>query len=97
MHEEYIKEKEILERTEEELDIELIKSIIKTKQDLIDSNKNYEFAEGELIDYYLYQIKANQSKLNYLLKKAKNKGLIIDMIREIEIRKQQYNEDIQVG
>ena len=30
MHEEYIKEKEIFERTEEELDIELIKSIIKT-------------------------------------------------------------------
>ncbi len=97
MHEEYIKEKEIFERTEEELDIELIKSIIKTKQDLQDSNRNYEFAEGELIDYYLYQIKANQSKLNYLLKKAKNKGLVIDMIKEIELRREQHNEDIQVG
>lgn len=97
MHEEYIKEKEIIEKTEEEIDIELIKSIIKTKQDLLDSNRNYEFAEGELIDYYLYQIKANQSKLNYLLKKAKNKGLVIDMIKEIELRRQQHNEDIQVG
>lgn len=97
MNEEYIKENSIIERTEEELDIELIKSIIRTKQDLKDSNKNYEFAEGELIDYYLYEIKANQSKLNYLLKKAKKNGLIIDMIKEIEIRRKQYNQDVEAG
>lgn len=97
MNEEYIKETSIIERTEEELDIELIKSIIRTKQDLKDSNKNYEFAEGELIDYYLYEIKANQSKLNYLLKKAKKNGLIIDMIKEIEIRRKQYDQDVEAG
>jgi hypothetical protein len=97
MSSEYIKEKDIIEKSEEDLDVELIKSIIRTKQDLKNSNRNYEFAEGELIDYYLYQIKANQSKLNYLLKKAKNNGLIIDMIREIEIRKEQYNDDIEAG
>ena len=97
MNEEYIKETSIIERTEEELDVELIKSIIRTKQDLKNSHKNYEFAEGELIDYYLYEIKANQSKLNYLLKKAKKNGLIIDMIKEIEIRKQQYNQDVEAG
>ena len=39
--------------------------------DLINANNNYEFADGDLIDYYLYQIKATQSKYNYLLKKAK--------------------------
>jgi hypothetical protein len=97
MDNEYIHETDIIERTEEEIDIELIKSIIQTKQDLQNSNCNYEFAEGELIDYYLYQIKANQSKLNYLLKKAKNDGLIIDMVKEIEIRREQYNEDIEAG
>ncbi|MCI8482696.1 MAG: YaaL family protein [Clostridia bacterium] len=97
MQEEYIRENVIMQRTEEELDVELIKSIIKTKQDLQAANRNYEFAEGDLIDYYLYQIKANQSKLNYLLKKAKKNGLIIDMIKEIEIRKQQYNSDIEAG
>lgn len=97
MNEEYIKETSIIERTEEELDVELIKSIIRTKQDLKNSHKNYEFAEGELIDYYLYEIKANQSKLNYLLKKAKKNGLIIDMIKEIEIRKKQYNQDVEAG
>lgn len=93
MHEEFVKELRLVEKTEEEFNIELIKSIIKTKTDLENANKNYEFAEGELIDYYLYQIKANQSKLNYLLKKAKRNGIIIDMIKEIEIRKMKYLED----
>ena len=70
MYEEYVKdvkELKLEEKTEEELNIELIKSIIKTKMDLDSANKNYEFAEGELIEYYLYQIKANHSKLYYLL------------------------------
>lgn len=96
MHEEYVKELKLIEKSEEELNIELIKSIIKTKNDLQNSNKNYEFAEGELIDYYLYQIKANQSKLNYLLKKAKKDGIILDMIKEIEIRKMQELENSEV-
>ena len=60
MYEEYVKELKLIEKTEEESNIELIKSIIKTKIDLDNANKNYEFAEGELIDYYLYQIKANR-------------------------------------
>ena len=91
--EEYIKENKIIERSEEELDIELIKSIIKAKKDLNSANKNFEYAEGELIDYYLYQIKANQSKLNYLLKKAKKNGLILNRIDEMAIR---CVEDIKV-
>lgn len=95
MHEEYVKELNLIERTEEELNIELIKSIIKTKNDLANSNKNYEYAEGELIDYYLYEIKANQAKLNYLLKKAKKSGIILDRINEIQIRKIQEEENSQ--
>ena len=96
MYEEYVKELKLIEKTEEELNIELIKSIIKTKLDLENASKNYEFAEGELIDYYLYQIKANQSKLNYLLKKAKKNGIIIDMIKQIEIKQKRYLEDSNV-
>ena len=95
MHEEYVKELNLVERTEEELNIELIKSIIRTKNDLANSNKNYEYAEGDLIDYYLYEIKANQAKLNYLLKKAKKSGIILDRINEIEIRKIQEEENSQ--
>lgn len=93
MYEEYVKELKLEEKTIEESNIELIKSIIKTKMDLDGANKNYEFAEGELVDYYLYQIKANQSKLNYLLRKAKKNGIIIDMIKQIEIRRNQILED----
>lgn len=93
IHEEYIKESKIIERSKEELDVELIKSIMKAKKELESANKNYEYADGELIDYYLYQIKANQSKLNYLLKKAKRNGLILDRIDEMAIR---YVEDIKV-
>lgn len=93
MHEEFVKELKLIEKSQEELNVELIKSIIKTKTDLENSNKNYEFAEGELIDYYLYQIKANQSKLNYLLKKAKKDGIIMDFIKQIEISKFNYTEN----
>ena len=36
---------------------------------------NLEFADGDLIDYYTYQIKAEESKYDYLIKKAKIKNL----------------------
>lgn len=87
MYEEYEKEFKLNEKTEKELNLELVKSIIKTKQDLENANKNFEFADGELVDYFLYQIKANQAKLNYLLKKAKKSKIVLDRINEIEIRK----------
>ena len=50
---------------------EIIASIIKTKTELNTSIKNYEYAEKELVDFYLYQIKACQAKLDYLIKLAK--------------------------
>lgn len=86
MHEEYEREFKLVERSEEEFDIELIKSIIKTKQEIENANRNFEFAEDDLVDYYLYEIKANQAKLNYLIGKAKKHGLVIDRIKEIGIR-----------
>jgi len=36
------------------------------------------------VDYYTYQIKANQAKLNYLIKLAKEKGIEVDMINDIK-------------
>ena len=64
-------------------EIELIKNIIKTREELKNNNKNFEFAELDLVDYYIYQIKANQAKLNYLFKLAKAKGITIDSINQI--------------
>ncbi len=87
MNEEYVRENKIQDKSEEEKKIELIMSIIKTKKDLDDSNNNFEYAENELIDYYTYQIKANKAKLDYLIKKAQNNGIILDCINELKIRK----------
>ncbi len=88
IYEKYIKENPIFVKKEEKIpNSDLIRSIIKTREDLANANKNFDFADGELIDYYLYQIKATQSKYNYLIKKAKKVGLIVSMIDEIEIKK----------
>ena len=80
MQEEYRREEKIIEKTEMEKEMELIKSIIKTREELKSNNKNFEFAKEELIDYYTYQIMANQAKLDYLIKLAKARGIEVDMI-----------------
>ncbi len=88
MDEKFVKEgNEILDKTEEQSNSELIISILKTKRELDMANGNFEFAENELIDYYAYQIKANKSKLDYLMKKAKKQGIALDMINEIYFSK----------
>ena len=73
----------------ENIDLELIKSVIKTKRDLENANKNFNIAEEELIDYYSYQIKANKAKLSYLIKEAKKQGYELDMINELRIKIQE--------
>ena len=67
---------------------ELLKSIMKAKQDLLVANKNFEGAEDELIDYYSYQIKANKAKLNYLIKQVKQKHITLDMVNNLKIDKE---------
>ena len=87
----YIRENNITEKTEQEKENELIKTIIRVREELKAANKNFEYASDDLVDYYVYQIKANQAKLNYLIKVAKTKGLVVDMINEIKFRF--WNED----
>lgn len=79
----YVKENKIIESTEMEKEIELIQCIIKTREDLKAANRNFEYAQDDLVDYYTYQIKANQAKLNYLIKLAKQKGIEVDMINDM--------------
>ena len=95
MHEEFVKENKILELTDKQKETELIKNIIMVKAELKTANKNFEFAEDELTDYYTYQIKANQAKLDYLIRIAKTRGIVVDMIKQIEIKL--YGEEIEVG
>lgn len=70
----------------ENIDLEFIKSVIKTKRELEIASKNFDIAEAELIDYYSYQIKANKAKLSYLIKEAKQKGYELDMINELKVQ-----------
>lgn len=87
--EEFKREESIVEKTELEKEIELMQNIKKTKDDLKNDNKNFEFAEKELVDYYIYNIKANQAKLDYLIKLAKAQGITFD-----KINKETYDEEI---
>lgn len=68
----------------ENIDLDFIRSVIKTKKELEIASKNFDIAEAELIDYYSYQIKANKAKLSYLIKEAKQKGYEVDMINELK-------------
>ena len=72
-----------------ENEIELLKSILATKRELVIANKNFESAEAELIDYYSYQIKASKAKLDYLIKQVKLKGIELDMINNLQISLEQ--------
>lgn len=85
MLEEYIKEKKIVDKSKKEMNKMLVQSIINTSSNIEVAQKNYEFAEGEMIDYYLYTIKANQSKLNYLIKKSKKNGIELNRIEKLEL------------
>ena len=84
----YSKELILVEKNEIDKENELIKNILKTREELKCNNKNFEFAELDLVDYYIYQIKAGQAKLDYLIKLAKAKGIIADIINEVEFKLQ---------
>lgn len=55
---------------------EVIKNLKEAQDELTTAVNNYEFAcEFELVDYYTYNIKAAQTKYEYLLRKAKEQGM----------------------
>ena len=86
----YIREEKIIEKTEIEKETELVKAIIKTREELKVANCNFEYAQDELIDYYTYQIKSSE-ELDYLIKLAKTKGIEVDMINDIKFSS--WNEE----
>ncbi len=90
----YMQESELENLDEREKEIELIKNIINTRRDLKNVDRNFEYAQDDLVDYYIYQMKANQAKLNYLIKMAKMKGITVDMINDIKFR---LSTDEEVG
>lgn len=76
MYSEFIREEaEILDKNDFEKDRELLQSIRFVKNSLGNMYNNLQFADSDLIDYYTYQIKAEEAKYNYLIKQAKKKNL----------------------
>lgn len=63
---------------------EIIMSIIRAKSELNTDIKNYEYADGDQIDYYLYKIKANKAKFDYLIKKAKENNIEVSIIEKLK-------------
>ena len=94
MKEEYVKERKIREKTDKERREELVKSIVTAREELNQLNKNFEYADKDMIDYYTYQLKANQSKLDYLIRFAKSKGISIDRIEAIKMRVYMQNDEV---
>lgn len=77
MHSEFIKEFKIEEKTEEERDEELLDTIKFVKKNLGNMYNNLQYADSDLIDYFTYQIKAEEAKYSYLIKQAKKRNLNI--------------------
>ena len=86
MQEEYLLDKMIKGKSDKEREIELMQTIIETKEKLKIARSNFEYAEDDLIDYYTYQIKAHQAKLDYLIKIAKSNGFVLNRINELKVR-----------
>lgn len=80
MYESYIKEIPIMDMNKEECDKSIINGILESQKKLRIAHQNFEYANGDLVDYYSYQIKSEQAKIDYLLKQAKNKKLVLDTL-----------------
>ena len=78
MYNEFIKESKIIDKNEEEKDEELKETIKDVNNNLMNMYKNLQFANSDLIDYYTYQIKAEEAKYSYLIKLAKKRNLNIN-------------------
>ena len=75
MYDEFVKETPILDKNEEQKDEELVSTIKFVNQTLKNMHNNLQYASSDLIDYYTYQIKAEEAKYNYLIKMAKTRNL----------------------
>lgn len=75
LQERFVRETKISELQENEKMLELLKGINESKNILRNMYHNMQFAESDLIDYYTYQIKAEEAKYNYLIKQVKKAEL----------------------
>ena len=79
---EFEKDYEIYDANDKEKNMQLIQNILKTQSDLSKAHKNFDYAEDDLIDFYVYEIKALQAKLDYLTRIAKMNNIDYDFYKE---------------
>ena len=61
---------------------EILDNLLQAQKELEIANRNFEFVqEQELIDFYIYQMKAAQTRYQYLLKKAKEKKINVEPLK----------------
>lgn len=72
MREEFVKETKIIDKTEQEHNQDLLKELENSQKRLEAFHENMNFAQDNLVDYYTYQIKAEEAKYGYLLRQIKN-------------------------
>lgn len=90
MQNEFLREQIVKDKNEEEINDDIIRSIVASKMELNNAHINMRYADPELIDYYSYKIKAAKSKLDYLIRIAKDKKISVDMVKALDI---DLNED----
>ena len=95
MKEEFVKEVPLINLDESQADFEIIRSILKSQKELEIAHRNFDYAEDDLIDYYSYKIKSEQSKIGYLLKLAKNKNLVMNAVDAKEENKRIQLEEAE--
>ena len=93
--EDYIKDKNFIEFSDNDKKNQLMQNILQAQRDLNQAHINFEYAEDDMIDYYTYQIKAHQSKLDYLIKIAKRK--VIELSRIDALRVTLYRKKNMAG
>ena len=80
MRSEFIKEFKIDDKDEKEKNNELLKSINIVKNNIKNMYNNLQYVEIDLIDYYVFQIKAEEAKYDYLIRKAKKNNITVDIL-----------------
>ena len=71
MREEFVRETKIYDKSEEEHKEALFSELETSRKRLMAFYENMNFAKDNLVDYYTYQIKAEEAKYGYLLNKIK--------------------------
>jgi hypothetical protein len=62
---------------------EILECIRNAREEWIDANRNFKYADDEeMIDYFTYKIKASEIRYEFFIKKAKEKGIKVDLVEK---------------